>query len=95
MDLLGDLGRAPGLRRLHELEDRGLIHLAWELRAAGAGPRYKTLGLGSVDIAIPSRTELDRLVERLGADNREVRDDGDRVLTLDPWRNEVRLNLAV
>ena len=47
------------------------------------------------DIAIPSRTELDRLVERLGADNREVRDDGDRVLTLDPWRNEVRLNLAV
>ena len=63
--------------------------------SAGAGPRDKTLGLGSVDIAIPSRTELDRLVERLGADNREVRDDGDRVLTLDPWRNEVRLNLAV
>ena len=63
--------------------------------SAGAGPRDKTLGLGSVDIAIPSRTELDRLVERLGADNREVRNDGDRVLTLDPWRNEVRLNLAV
>ncbi len=40
VDLVGDAGRAAGLRRLHELEDRGLIHLAWELRAAGAGPRY-------------------------------------------------------
>lgn len=63
-------------------------------QSAGAGPRDKTLGLGSVDIAIPNRTELDRLVERLRAEGREVRDDGDRVVTLDPWRNEVRLNLV-
>jgi primosomal protein N' (replication factor Y) len=39
-ELLGGAGRAAGLRRLHDLEVRGLIHLAWELRAAGAGPRY-------------------------------------------------------
>ncbi|MCU0504961.1 MAG: primosomal protein N' [Chloroflexi bacterium] len=39
-DLLGGEGRAAGLRRLHDLEARGLVHLAWELRAAGAGPRY-------------------------------------------------------
>ena len=64
-------------------------------QSAGAGPRSRTLGLGSLDVAVPTRTELDRIVERLRAAGRAVRDDGDRVLTLDPWRNEVRLNLAV
>ncbi len=39
-DLAGDLGRAAALRRLREMEADGLLHLAWELRAAGAGPRY-------------------------------------------------------
>ncbi len=39
-ELVGETGRAAGLRRLHDLESRGIVHLAWELRAAGAGPRY-------------------------------------------------------
>ncbi len=64
----------------------------WQSR--GAGPRDRTLGLGSVDIAVPDRAELDRLAERLRADDRVVQDDGDRITTYDPWRNEVRLNLA-
>ncbi len=65
----------------------------WQSR--GAGPRDRTLGLGSVDIAgKPDRAELDRLAERLRADDRVVQDDGDRITTYDPWRNEVRLNLV-
>lgn len=64
----------------------------WHSR--GAGVRDKTLGLGSVDILVPDRNELDRTIERLRGASAEVRDDGNRVITFDPWRNEVRLNLA-
>lgn len=64
----------------------------WHSR--GAGARANTLGLGSVDIAVPSRAELDRISQRLARAAAEVRDDGDRITTFDPWRNQVRLNLA-
>lgn len=64
----------------------------WQSR--GAGPRDRTLGLGSVDIAVPHRAELDRLAERLKAADKVVQDDGHRLTTYDPWRNEVRLKLS-
>lgn len=63
-------------------------------QSLGAGPRSRTLGLGSVDIAVPARVELDRIAERLRAHAREIRDDGNQIITYDPWRNEVRLRLA-
>ena len=39
--LVGGDGRAATLRRLRDLEARGLVTLAWEISAAGSGPRYE------------------------------------------------------
>ena len=65
----------------------------WNSR--GAGVRSKTLGLGSLDIAVPTREELDRIAERLRFAGHEIRDDGNRITTYDPWGNEVRIGQAV
>jgi len=39
--LVGGDGRATTLRRLRDLEARGLVALAWEISASGSGPRYE------------------------------------------------------
>lgn len=66
-------------------------HLAmniWE--TAGAGERFPALGLGAVDVLLPSDDAVRSAVERV----REsvVSDDGRTVVVADPWRNLVRLS---
>ncbi len=63
-------------------------------QSLGAGPRDNTLGLGSVDIAVPTRDELDRIADRLRGYGLAAHDDGRQVTTYDPWHNEVRLGLV-
>ena len=60
----------------------------------GAGPRASSLGLGEVAITVPTRTDLDAVVERLRSRRLDVRDDGRTVRTEDPWRNAVALTVA-
>ena len=54
--------------------------------SAGAGPRAATLGLGRVAIAVPARSDLDALADRLASHGVPVRDDGRTLRFEDPWR---------
>ncbi len=70
-------------------------HMAMNVwNSAGAGPRQNTLGLGVVDILVPSADELDAVAERMRGRGVDVRDDGRTLSVLDPWRNELRLSVA-
>lgn len=61
----------------------------WSSR--GAGRRQQTLGLGAVDIVLPTADDLGALGERLAHHAVPVADDG-RMLTLeDPWANSIRV----
>lgn len=57
---------------------------------AGTGLRVPALGLGRVDVVLPSRSDIDDAVARLGS----VRDDGCSIEVDDPWGNIVRLTPA-
>ena len=59
--------------------------------SAGAGPRLPALGLGSVDIEVPSRDDLGALTERMSHHGVVVRDDGRTVSFDDPWANLIRV----
>jgi catechol 2,3-dioxygenase len=59
--------------------------------SAGAGPRLPALGLGQIDIAVPSTDDLGALTERLGHHGIQVRDDGRTVSFDDPWANLIRV----
>jgi catechol 2,3-dioxygenase len=64
----------------------------WNSR--GAGPRLPALGLGQVDIVVPSGDEVTRLGERLGHYGVQLRDDGQTVSFDDPWNNVIRVTAA-
>jgi catechol 2,3-dioxygenase len=64
----------------------------WNSR--GAGPRLPALGLGQVDILVPSTEEIGRLSERLGHFGVQLRDDGQTVSFGDPWSNVIRVSAA-
>ena len=64
----------------------------WNSR--GAGPRNKTLGMGVVDILVPTDEELAMVNERLKFHGRNVTFDGRTLSALDPWNNEIRLSVA-
>jgi catechol 2,3-dioxygenase len=53
----------------------------------GAGPRMPALGLGRIDLALPSGDALGELGERLRHHGFEVRDDGRTLSFGDPWNN--------
>ncbi len=57
----------------------------------GAGPRQLALGLGRVDIAVPSVDDVGALSERLKHYGMQVRDDGKTVAVDDPWGNVIRV----
>lgn len=59
--------------------------------SAGAGRRARTLGLGQVDILVPSRDDLGALTERMSHHGVEARDDGRSVAFDDPWSNLIRV----
>ncbi|WP_166314507.1 VOC family protein [Microbacterium excoecariae] len=64
----------------------------WSSR--GAGRRQQALGLGSVDIALPTPDDLGAAVERMRHAGVDPRDDGRTVTFSDPWGNDVRLAVA-
>ena len=59
--------------------------------SGGAGMRAPSLGLGRVDVLVPSRVEVESAADRLAHAGFAVRDDGRTVETPDPWGNLVRL----
>jgi catechol 2,3-dioxygenase len=57
----------------------------WNSR--GAGPRQLALGLGRVDIEVPSADDVGALSERMKHYGVQTRDDGQTVAVDDPWGN--------
>ena len=53
----------------------------------GAGPRQIALGLGRVDIEVPSTDDVGALSERMRHFGVQTRDDGQTVAVDDPWGN--------
>ncbi|WP_237656974.1 VOC family protein [Agreia sp. COWG] len=64
----------------------------WESR--GAGRRPLALGLGRVEIVVPSLDEVGRVGERLDHFRTPTRDDGASLTVTDPWNNEIRVVAA-
>ena len=60
-------------------------------RSAGAGRRAPALGLGRVDIVVPTRDDLGSVAERMSHFRVPVRDDGRALAFEDPWANAIRL----
>lgn len=63
-------------------------------RSRGAGFRSPALGLGRVDLHLPSRDDVGALAERLRHGRLQTRDDGRTLDFDDPWGNLVRVQVA-
>ncbi|HEY8282296.1 MAG TPA: VOC family protein [Leifsonia sp.] len=61
----------------------------WNSR--GAGRRRLALGLGEVEIRVPTADDLGELTERMRHYGLDARDDGRSVTFDDPWANAVRV----
>ncbi|QDZ16834.1 VOC family protein [Humibacter ginsenosidimutans] len=61
----------------------------WNSR--GAGRRMPALGLGRVDIVLPTDDDLGSVAERMAHFRVPVRDDGRTLSFEDPWANAIRL----
>lgn len=67
-------------------------HMAMNVwRSRGAGRRQPTLGLGLVDIVLPSADAVGALTERMRDHRLDVADDGQTVTVDDPWGNLLRV----
>ncbi|GAA1993821.1 VOC family protein [Isoptericola halotolerans] len=67
-------------------------HMAMNVwRSRGAGPRQQTLGLGRVDIEVPTADDVAEMVDRMRHHRVPVRDDGRTVSVEDPWANAVSI----
>jgi catechol 2,3-dioxygenase len=70
-------------------------HMAMNVwNSRGAGRRQPTLGLGQVEIVVPSRDELGALGERMTHYGIPTRDDGLALSVDDPWGNAIRVEAA-
>ncbi|WP_213815388.1 VOC family protein [Glaciihabitans sp. dw_435] len=70
-------------------------HMAMNVwNSRGAGRRQRTLGLGQVDIVVPSADDLGALTERMSHFGVSTRDDGQTVAFDDPWANLIRVTTA-
>jgi len=70
-------------------------HMAMNVwNSAGAGPRLPALGLGRIDIRVPSADDVGALGERLSHFGVATRDDGQTVSFDDPWANLIRVAVA-
>jgi len=65
----------------------------WNSR--GAGTRQLALGLGRVDIEVPSSDDVGELSERMRHYGVQTRDDGQTVAVDDPWGNLLLVKSAV
>lgn len=71
-------------------------HMAMNVwNSRGAGRRRRTLGLGRVDILVPSPDDLGQLDERLRHYGHQTRDTGQALEVDDPWSNLIRVTTAV
>jgi catechol 2,3-dioxygenase len=67
-------------------------HMAMNVwNSRGAGRRSRTLGLGELDILVPSADDVGALTERMSHFGVETRDDGRTVTLEDPWANVIRV----
>jgi catechol 2,3-dioxygenase len=67
-------------------------HMAMNVwNSRGAGRRQRTLGLGRVDILLPTADDLGALGERMAHSEVDVRDDGRTLELDDPWSNLIRV----
>jgi catechol 2,3-dioxygenase len=67
-------------------------HMAMNVwNSRGAGKRPLTLGLGRIDIDVPTADDVGALVERMKHNGTQVRDDGQTVSIDDPWNNLIRV----
>ncbi|MFD1507519.1 VOC family protein [Georgenia yuyongxinii] len=62
--------------------------------SAGAGPRVPALGLGTVDIVLPSTEQVAAVSGRLAADGVQLRHDGAVLRLNDPWNNLIEIRAA-
>lgn len=70
-------------------------HMAMNVwNSRGAGRRQRTLGLGRIDIVVPTADDLGELSERMRHYGVEARDDGQTVAFDDPWANLIRVTSA-
>lgn len=70
-------------------------HMAMNVwNSRGAGRRQRTLGLGQVDIVVPTADEVGALTERMQHYGIQTRDDGRTVSVDDPWANLIRVTAA-
>lgn len=64
----------------------------WNSR--GAGKRQLTLGLGQVDVLLPSQDAVLETSERLSHFGKDIKNDGQTVFVDDPWGNLIRLSVG-
>lgn len=70
-------------------------HMAMNVwNSRGAGRRARTLGLGQVDIVVPTPDDVGALTERMSHFGIVTRDDGRTVAFDDPWANLIRVTAA-
>jgi catechol 2,3-dioxygenase len=70
-------------------------HMAMNVwNSRGAGPRQQTLGLGQVDIVVPTTDDIGALQERMKHFGISTRDNGQTVSIDDPWANLLRVTAA-
>jgi catechol 2,3-dioxygenase len=70
-------------------------HMAMNVwNSRGAGRRQATLGLGQVEIVVPTADDLGALGERMAHYGLAARDDGRTVSVDDPWGNAIRVEAA-
>ena len=68
-------------------------HMAMNVwNSAGAGPRLPALGLGQIDITVPTTEDVASITERLKHFGVATRDDGQTVSFDDPWANLIRVS---
>lgn len=69
-------------------------HMAMNVwNSRGAGRRDQTLGLGRVEIEVPSADDAGALIERMEHYRVPLKDDGQTVSFEDPWANSVSLSV--
>lgn len=70
-------------------------HMAMNVwRSRGAGPRFPALGLGQVDVELPTSDDVGELTERMRHFGVQAADDGRTVTFEDPWANRIHVVAA-
>lgn len=70
-------------------------HMAMNVwNSRGAAPRSSTLGMGVVDIEVPTVGDLEATRQRLTENGHTPTFDGRTLIVNDPWNNEIRLAAA-